>query len=272
MRCPVTRLDSDCDLVVPVGSGGNPELKPMRSTQRGLGVVLQATHEMNVSVDYWNFRIDGNITNIDPSTILADQATFSGYITRGPADPAFPGLPGPIVLVDSYLENVSRLVTTGYDISAGYSSDPSAAGRFSVGLEGTFITRSSATTFYGVQHSALGAYVNGFYIPRWRHELTFGWERGPWSATLGQSFSSGYADEVLNVGDAPRRVGSTDLWDGQVAYDATKSLTLRLGARNLFDRNPPFSHQADYAQPNYNPATNDPRGRFVYATVTARFQ
>ena len=272
VRCPITHLDSDCDLVIAVGGGSNPALKPMRSTQRGFGAVLQPTREMNVSVDYWNFRIDGNITDIDTSAILADPTGFARYITRGPTDPAFPGLPGPIVQIDQYLENVSRLVTTGYDISGGYRSEPTSAGRFSVGLEGTFITRSSALTFYGVGHSALGAYINGFYIPRWRHELTFGWERGPCTVTLSQSFSSGYTDEVGGNDTSIRRVGSTSLWDGQVAYDVSKMTSLRLGARNLFDRNPPFSRQADYAQPNYNPTTNDPRGRFVYATVTARFQ
>ena len=243
VRCPVTHLDSDCNPVVLNGTGGNPALRPMRSIQRGFGAVLEPTHEMNVSVDYWNFRLYGNITTLDPNVILADQATFASYITRGPVDPAYPGLPGPILRIDTYLQNLSRLVTSGYDVSAGYRTDPTAAGRFSVGLEGTLVTRSMAYTVFGTESQGLGIY-KGFVIPRWRHELTFGWERRPWTLTLSQSFSSGYVDEISS-GENTRRVGSTDLWDGQVAYDATKMVTLRLGARNLFDRNPPFSRQTD---------------------------
>ena len=272
VRCPVTHLDSDCNPVVINGSGGNPALKPMRSTQHGFGVVLEPTHDMNVSVDYWSILLHDNITTLNAGDILDDQAALSGYITRGPVDPAFPGLPGPILRIDTYLENLSRLLTSGYDVSAGYRSEPAAVGRFSVGLEGTFYTRSMAITYFGEEHSALGTYINGFVIPRWRHELTFGWERGPCTFTLSQSFSGGYTDENKMPDGSMRRVGSTILWDSQIAYDVSKMLTLRLGARNLFDRNPPFSNQNDYAQPNYSPITDDPRGRFVYATLTARFQ
>ena len=271
VRCPVTHLDSDCNPVFLNGSGGNPALKPIRSTQHGFGLVLQPAHDMNASIDYWSIRLHDNITTIDPTAILDDQADFAQYITRGPVDPAFPNLPGPILRIDTYLQNVSTLSSSGYDISAGWRSDPVAAGRFSVQLEGTLVTRNNAVTYFGAVHSALGAYINGFDIPRWRHDLTLGWERGPCTVTLGQSFSSGYTDENPAPDGTARRVGSTIRWDSQVAYAVSKKLTLRLGARNLFDRNPPFSNQGDYQQTGYDPTNADPRGRFVYATLTARF-
>ena len=272
VRCPVTHLDSDCDLVFLNGTGGNPALKPMHSNQFGAGMVLEPAHDLDISVDYWRIRLRDNITGLDPGDIVNDQAAFAGYITRGPVDPAFPGLPGPILRVDTYNLNLSRLVTSGYDVGAGYRSAPSALGRFSARLDGTFIASAQAITYLGVRHSPLGAYRNGLVIPRWHHELTSGWERGPWTLTLSQGFSSSYVDVNPTSDGAARRVGSTSVFDAQVACDFSKRLTLRLGARNLFDRNPPYSNQNTNAQPGYEPSIDDPRGRFVYATLTARFR
>jgi len=52
---------------------------------------------------------------------------------------------------------------------------------------------------------------------------------------------------------------------------ALKSLKLTLGAKNLFDKNPPYANYAASANNfigGYDISYGDPRGRFIYASAT----
>jgi iron complex outermembrane receptor protein len=271
VRCPVTHLDSDCNPIVTGASGGNPQLTPVRSNQGSAGIVFEPTPNWNASIDYWTIRLRDDIGNLDFGTILNNLAVFEGKnVFRGPADPAFPGLPGPIIRIETYNQNLGQTRTSGFDVGAGYRSDPSSLGRFSARLDGTLVTQW-VEQLDGIHDlNRLGAGING-PIPRWRHTLSLGWERSPYGVTVGQSFQSGYTDENPLPDGSMRRVASYTLWDLQLAYAATPDLSLRLGVRNLFDRDPPFTNQSDSFQVGYYPGYADPRGRFWYATVSLRF-
>ncbi|MEO8923183.1 MAG: hypothetical protein ABI330_10235 [Caldimonas sp.] len=49
-------------------------------------------------------------------------------------------------------------------------------------------------------------------------------------------------------------------------------MSLRIGVTNIFDRDPPFSNQAEVFQAGYDPSYSDPRGRFCYVAATVRFR
>ena len=273
VRCPVTGLDSDCNPIVTEAYGGNPQLRPVRSTQASAGIVFEPTANWNASIDYWTIRLRDDISSLDAGTILSDLAAFEGKnVFRGPADPAFPGLPGPIVRIETYNQNLGQTRTSGFDIGAGYRSDSSPLGRFSARLDGTLVTQWTEQPDGVHTVSALGIDLNGPVIPRWRHTLSLGWERGPCGVTVGQSFQSGYTDEKPLPDGSMRRVASYTLWDMQLAYAASPDLSLRMGVRNLFDHDPPFTNQADAFQVGYDPGYADPRGRFWYATASWRFR
>ena len=273
VRCPVTHLDSDCNPIVSEVSGGNPQLRPVRSTQGSAGIVFEPTPNWNASIDYWTIRLRDDVGSLNLDTILNNLAAYEGKnVFRGPADPAFPGLPGPIVRIETYSQNLGQTRTSGFDVAAAYRSDPSSLGRFSARLDGTLVTQWTEQLDGVHSVSALGADINGPVIPRWRHTLSLGWERGPYGVTIGQSFQSGYTDENPLPDGSTRRVASYTLWDLQLAYAATPDLSLRLGVRNLFDRDPPFTNQGDSFQVGYDPGYADPRGRFWYATVSLRFR
>lgn len=272
VRCPVTQLDSDCNPIVTEAFGGNPQLRPVRSTQAGAGIVFEPTPNWNGSVDYWTILLRDDIGSLDPGTIFNNLAVFEGKnVIRGPVDPAYPGLPGPIVRVETYNQNLGQTRTSGFDVAASYRSDPSALGRFSAGLDGTLVTQWTEQLDGVGAISSVGADINGPVIPRWRHTLSLGWERGAYAVTIGQTFQSGYTDENRLPDGSTRRVASYTLWDLQLAYAATPDLKIRLGVRNAFDRDPPFTNQKDSFQVGYDPGYADPRGRFWYATVSLRF-
>ena len=115
-------------------------------------------------------------------------------------------------------------------------------------------------------------------VQRWRHTLTFDWERGPLSASLSNTWSSGYQDQntAINIDDgsvvAANRVKAYSLWDLSGAYVFNSQLKLRVGAQNLFDRSPPYSNQAYYFLSGYDPSYTDPRGRRFYASLNYAFR
>ena len=63
-------------------------------------------------------------------------------------------------------------------------------------------------------------------------------------------------------------------YDLQGTYTAAKAWRLTLGAKNLFDTDPPYTNSGGQTsfQGGYDPQYADPRGRFIYARVTYLFQ
>ena len=170
VRCPVTHLDADCAAVVPLNFGGNPDLRPVTSSQQSVGIVVQPSARWSVSVDYWRLALRDNIGSLDVDTIFQNPAAYEGRnIVRGPTDPAFPGLPGPIIGVDTYNENLGSARTSGFDIGARYRSDATAWGRFGARLYGTLVTGSTMQTSGGTDTSNLAAYFDGQVVPRWKN-------------------------------------------------------------------------------------------------------
>ncbi len=104
--------------------------------------------------------------------------------------------------------------------------------------------------------------------------MTLDWDRKPWAATLVQTRRAGYTDHNFDLpsGFAPRQVAPYLIWDAQVAYSGVADLTLVLGVRNVFDRDPPASNQVASFQVGYDPSYADPRGRAWYLRANYRWR
>ena len=270
-RCPVTQLDSDCFLEVPLLLGGNPALNPETSRQFSAGLVFEPVKGTSIGLDWWRLDLKHAITGLSSETVLDGNNRYEGKnIVRGPPDPAFPGLPGPIVALVQINENIGRLTASGFDVDLRMRSGATPYGRFSADLVGTYLTEWRVA-FDGVNEvSLVGTYQDQSY-PRWQHTLTLGWERGPWAATLVQLWRAGTLD--ANPPDAPRRhIASSQVWDAQLAYTGIAELTLVLGVKNLLDRKPPTSNQISNFQVGYDPSAADPRGRSWYLRAGYRWR
>jgi iron complex outermembrane receptor protein len=266
-RCPSTRLPSDCNTQFDVLFGGNPDLLPEKSTQLNVGVVWEPLSGLSLDVDYWAITKTQTIGALTEDTLFNDFGRFATTnFRRGPAEPAFPALPGPIQSVFEGRQNFGNQRTSGVDVDVIYRGPVAAIGRFGIGLNGTYVARWQQQ-LNGVDYvSIVGRNVVGA-IPRWRHAATLDWRYGAWSATLTQTFSAGYIDANLNAAGKERRVGAYDVWDAQGSYSGFRNTTFTLGVRNLFDRAPPFSNQGDQGQVMYDPRYADPRGRTFYAKL-----
>ena len=281
LRCPVTQAPRDC-MVLPAVTGGNPDLQPETSEQFNAGIVLEPARGLSIAVDYWKINRYDAIGALAPGTVFANYDMYAPTnIVRGPVDPQYPGLPGPITSVVLTQQNLGNLKTSGIDVDIAWRGPATAAGRFSASLNGTYITEwklqpegSASDYVSGLGRNAIG--VPGPF-PRWKHYATLGWEYGAFGATLAQTFQSGYEDTndfPARVTDPPppRDVSSYSVWDLQARYTGWRNTNVALGVKNLFDRDPPFTNQPFTYQVGYDPSYADPRGRTIYASITYAFR
>jgi iron complex outermembrane receptor protein len=277
IRCPVTHdTGLDCNTQFAITTGGNPSLKPEESENSTFGVVFEPTNQLSLSMDYFRIRLKETITTGIPiPTILGDLGTYGYLVTRGPADPNFPNLPGRITNINQTLINLGAIHIEGWDSEVHYRVPRQSWGRLRFDITGTYYTRYD---FEALDGSFAGGIANNFgaivpgVIPRWKHYASITWDQGPWQATVGQTFQTGYIDTQPDPNGDLRRVGTLELYDLQGMYTGFKNLTLSLGCKNIFDRNPPRTNQNNTFQAGYDPNYYDARARFVYGSIRYAFK
>jgi iron complex outermembrane recepter protein len=276
IRCPVTGLVTDCNLQFNAKQGGNAALQPEKSKQWYAGLVFEPNNQMSIGVDYYKIYIRNLISAITDSTIFSDFARYAPtQVVRGPVDPHFPNLPGPIAFVLENTVNVGKQSTSGIDVDTTYRFPSTSVGRFTVKYNGAYVMSWKQQTFDNTDYPDFvgqgGSLVGNGAIPRYRHYATLDWTSGPWGATLAQSYQDSYKEADFVTG-GERRVGTYEIYDIQGRWTGWKYLSLKLGVRNIFDRAPPVSNQENTFQAGYDPSYGDPRGRMYYGTIQVSFK
>ena len=277
LRCPITGADQDC-VVLPAVTGGNPSLQPETSKQVNAGVVWEPVAGLSMGIDYWRIAKDNLIGTLAPQTIFDNFALYAPTnIVRGPVDPQYPDLPGPIINVILTNQNLGHLVTSGVDVDLRWRGPATDIGRFRFALNGTYISEWKMQPDGYAYESAVGRNAVGVPgpFPRWKHYASLDWQYGAWGATLAETFQSGYEDTNNPQGSKPlppRSVSSYELWDLQARYSGLNNVRFAVGIRNLFDRAPPFTNQPFTYQVGYDPNYAEPRGRTFYASITLTFK
>jgi iron complex outermembrane receptor protein len=283
LRCETTQDSNDCSTQFPITNGGTATLKPEKSTNKTIGFVLEPDPHVSLTMDWFHIILKDTISNgVTAAVILADLDKYGYLVTRGPVDPAFPNLPGPIINIDQTNLNFGTSKVAGLDWDVKLRVPDESLGRFTVGVSGTYFTKFDTEnqdgTFSG-QVDQVNASTGGV-TPRWKHRLTVDWTNGAWSAMVAQNFQKGYTDLPGTFEDptdptfTPRHVGSYETFDVQGTYLGFKNVRISLGIRNLLDREPPYTNAGGQTsfQAGYDPQYGDPRGRFVYGRVAYLFQ
>jgi iron complex outermembrane receptor protein len=258
-------------------SGGNPNLKPEKSKQYSFGLVWQPVASTSIVVDFFNINI---------RDILATPSAQEIVSRFRAGDPAYAGLvtlrDNDIVSIRSTLANTGNANVQGIDLSANWK-DNFSFGKLSVDLNGTYMDDFNQTSPGGDISHKVGTIVdysgnpvigaqNGGVILRWKHNLAGTWSNGPWSTTLIQRFRTGY-EVGHDLDDNRVFIGAEAIYDANVTWKGIKNLTLALGVRNLFDKQPQPIGTAvtNQFQAGYDINQYDPRGRFVYVTAGYKF-
>jgi len=275
--CPVSG-DARCESQFNELFASTPGLKPEKSRQFSAGILLEPTPWLSASLDYWNITKKDQIGVITGDTLLTDATLLSRFASR-----IHRTSDGFISYIDTPVENLGDLKTSGWDVDVKTRFNFAELGKLAVELNGTYVSVWKQQNYKGGPFvSYIGTAGNGGSVqphPRWQHTLTFDYGLGPWGATLENVFVQGWTESAelvaANVGPSvDYHVKDSSRWNLSGTYTGVKNLTIRVGVKNLFDKEPPFTAVSSYGShaAGYAASFVDPRGRFYYAALSYKFQ
>jgi iron complex outermembrane receptor protein len=254
---------NDPSAIVRQINGGNPSLRPELTDSYYLGAVVEVPRAkgLEVSVDFWRFLQANLISAPTLSNILDLETTLpSGRVLRNA--PTGDGLPGTINSVSIAFRNISKAMTDGVDLGMRYAR-ATELGRFGCNAMVTY------THSYEFNYIEL-VKTNGF--PMFRGNAAVFWSQHRWSASLQGYYLDGYAEPSSTIfgpgKPAAHRINHHYTFTPQVSYRLGRATKITLGARNVFDRDPPHA----LGKPEeYDNLQVSGEGRFVFARVSKEF-
>jgi iron complex outermembrane recepter protein len=276
LRCPVTQSSSDCNRSFQLQRGGDPALLPETSKQWSLGLVLDPVEGMTMTFDWFRIELQDLLAQRSESFLGGAMSDpNSPYVHRGPIDPLYAALPGPVDYLIGQTQNLGRKLVEGIDVDITARSPTSSLGMLTARLNGTYLTQYRQSQDDGSFPNIVGTRGDVGSIPRWKHVLTLDWMQGPWNATLIENFTQSYIEACLagdSSGCTKRKVAAYEIWDLSGGYTGFANTTLRLGIKNIANRDPPVSNQTLTGNIGYDPSYADPRGRTFYGSVRYAFR
>ena len=232
-------------------SGGNPDLLPEISHTTTLGATFSPKFlpGFNLSVDFYDIKIDGAISTLSGSNLTIacrnGNAAACARITRDAT--------GTVTEVRSNSQNIAVFETSGFDIEASYVFQMSAI----ADLPGTLRIRALATHVRdfvvdtGVSRIDTAGDVGagtGNAIPSWRGTLSFVYQND----TLGldarvRYVGAGKFNSLLDQSVNPtgylvnNDIGAYAYLDLGARAKVMDRLTLSLNVNNVLDQKPPLS-------------------------------
>jgi len=276
--------------------GGNPDLSPEKADTYTAGLVLQPRFVPGLALTFDFFKID--VTNlISPGigfqTVLAqclNAGQLCSLIHRQPGNGSL--WLSPAGYIESTTLNVGALRTSGFDFNGSYSHRIGGLGTFNASLVGTYVRK----IVFEPLPDGVGAFdCRGYFgatcatpTPKWRHKLRAGLTLANGLGISGQwrYFSSVRNDTLspdpdLNGTGTPHSAPGNAKYNAKSFFDLTLTakvadrFSLRIGANNVLDTEPPVSGQEVTPLPfgtgNTFPQVYDALGRFLFAGVTVDF-
>ena len=281
--------------------GGNVGLTPEQSKGYTIGFVYAPEYleGFDVTADWWKIKITNVIGGRGPGTLLqqcyrdADQQAC-GRVSRF----ADTGLISTILAVG---ENVGFNTIEGIDVGFGYKLPEYDFGMFSARIDSTYFIKDDSQNL-GFNPTAPFQYFNnnpinslvGVYgdrggtTNRLKSNLSVDWAMGAWSANWTARFTSGSVElcrsqylalaptlctdpNAFTQAGTPRAtnsVGGVTYHDVSLAYVGDWDGTVRVGAKNAFEKDPPS--QTNTFANSFDPAFEVP-GAFWYVSYSQKF-
>ena len=259
-------------------SGGNPSLKPEKSKNATLGFVIEPVTDASFGIDYWWIRVRQSINSVPDTTVIQQYQTFASLFHRLPdgslaTDGSACPNPATCGYIDLRTQNLGEIHTQGLDFTGTYRLRAGSVGTFNSGLNATYVMKYDYQDYTGGPYNKNpGSFVGSGPIFRWQGNANIGWVNGPFGAGVFGHYKSGYGDQNANtVSPGYNHVASYTTFDVYGTWAPTKASSITVGARNVFDREPPFSNQNTVFQGGYDPRFTDPTGRSYYVRGTYNF-
>jgi len=249
--------------IYPFTLGGNPDLTPETATSKTLGVVYSPSWAtgLNISLDWWSIELENRISSFAANTILDkcyvdNISSYCDLITRDATGLVTGMFIGPI--------NAGFQELEGYDLTVKYRLADTSVGTFGFTLDSTYVTKNRSRDSTQDDWEALnGKYYESDPYWRLRGNLTTDWTYGDFSASWMIRYRSGLTEAV-----SEGTLESITYHDLQLSYNLPWNATVRVGANNIFAKDPPVTLDA-FAN-SFDPQYDIP-GRYMYMQYTQRF-
>jgi iron complex outermembrane recepter protein len=282
--------------------GGNPDLKPEEADTISFGIELHPDFApgLRVNLDWYSIEIDNAIQNPNQDftllqCALTGDAALCGQVHRDGGGSLFETTDG--FVVDT-LQNIGGIETAGFDLDASYSFEIGNAGKLRVGVIGTLLDKYEVTPQDGITYDCVGLYggictsgtPNGAPVAKFRSKTDITWTT-PWSGFDVSLAWRYYGEAKRDLEDSQEALaflgtatgayptdsllGSRSWIDLSASMTFAEKYTLRIGANNLLDKDPPLNGSSTCPTGPCNgntwPQAYDALGRQVFLTIGAEF-
>ncbi len=229
-------------------SGGNPGLDAEESENFGAGFVWSPLDDLTVAVDYYDIELTQEIGTVPLQDILDAEFLSGGsaLVTRNSN--------GGINLISANNQNLEGRRTDGIDVEVDYAFGLGDAGDFGINVLYTHIFEYEQQILPSDPFRRL---QSTFDVDT-RANLGLSWSRGDFAAALNGSYITDTA-----FSDESAMLSSWTTWDLQVAWTTPWDGKVSVGARNLFDEDPPTDFLG-LDNPFYANSLHDIYGRVPY--------
>jgi iron complex outermembrane recepter protein len=277
-------------------TGGNPALSPEQAETYTFGVNFAPSQlpGLTGSIDYYHISIRDEVTTIPAAVIMSNCAntgdpTYCSQLVRARNG----SLNGSTIAGGGYFiqtnVNAGAALASGIDLQLAYKHDlPPGFGSLAFDMNGTYTQHLESTPLPG-QHTYDCAGLFGFTCqtidPRWHHIFRTTWIT-PWDVST--SLTWRYISRVGQDNNDPDQSLYQSQWGGyalenasipaynyldlEATWHVNKMLTVRVGANNVLDKDPPIVTTEIVGGGSANTySIYDMFGRQLFAAFTARF-
>ena len=264
-------------------TGGNPYLKPEEGSNATVGIVYtpNQVEGLSLALDFWEIEMEnifittsaGNILNRCYVDSTSQDDTYCNFVERTAS--------GGLQVVRGAKTNAALNNVSGVDFAAKYEFSVDNYGEFITSFDMTYYTKDEFAASAGSTPSESFGWYNGQADFRWRANAGVLWlyqdittslnfrflddnKDDCWlSYYLGLEDQCSNPDDANDGGDYGYNLMKVDFYtDLQVSYQYSDSISMFIGARNLFGEEPPLAYDA-FAQ-SFDYAWDIPGGAFMY--------
>jgi len=242
--------------------GGNPDLGPETSDSWTFGAVWNATDDLSLEVSYYNIQFTNQISTLGLQRMFnLEAAGSSNTVNRNPD--------GTVNFVLLTQLNLSGIKTEGVDVAVNYSLNTDNAGLFNFNLQGTQVLTYEQEA---VQGDGFVDILDSTGVPEVRVTLNANWTMGNFQVGWLTRYigANGKADDFIKPDGKVAFNKANTVHDLQVAYNLPWNAEIAVGARNVFNTDPPFNGFVYGWQP-MDFALYDAQGRITYLRYKQNF-
>jgi len=233
----------------------NPALRPERSKNLNLGVVVSPTSSSSIGLDYYRIRQEGVIGTESATTTLDNELTSPEKVSRG-AD-------GRITTLYRQFRNQGQRDVSGIDLDLRQRFVDQDWGKLTLAGQLSRVLRFAEPLSDGAPLTN-GAGTNYFgSIPKWRGVTSATWEQGKWSSTLTWNYVGSYAQQQ----HLDESVAAFSTFDVTSSWQVTPKANVTFIVQNLANKRAPW----DYSASGFDYTQADPRGRFASLKLNYKF-